>query len=197
MIDLNKKRIIDHDDFEYFDETMTRINSLHGLQNLLTFYTAKLKLDIICEIGSYAGVSSELFAQYAGKLYCVDIWEDYIQPLERATKIRKEFNKIKSLYSNITEINKESKLACKDFPDNYFDLIYIDADHEYSSIILDIKNWLPKLKVGGILAGHDYWVDSVKRAVNTIFGEKNIKYFDDSSWSIIVPDYYFEMFKGL
>lgn len=46
--------------------------------------------------------------------------------------------------------------ASLSFPDNYFDFIYIDAAHDYESMVEDLNAWWPKLKPGGILAGHDY-----------------------------------------
>lgn len=42
------------------------------------------------------------------------------------------------------------------FPDNYFDFIYIDAAHDYESMVVDLNAWWPKLKPGGIFSGHDY-----------------------------------------
>lgn len=52
-------------------------------------------------------------------------------------------------------------------PDNSLDLVYIDADHSYDGVMSDLKNWFPKLKVGGIVALHDYINPAygVKRAV--------------------------------
>ena len=43
-----------------------------------------------------------------------------------------------------------------DFPKNYFDLVYIDADHTYDAVLKDINDWYPKVKKGRVLAGDDY-----------------------------------------
>ena len=34
--------------------------------------------------------------------------------------------------------------------------MYIDARHDYESVKEDLEHWLPKVKLGGIVAGHDY-----------------------------------------
>ena len=35
------------------------------------------------------------------------------------------------------------------------DFVYIDACHEYSAVKADIAAWYPKVRVGGVLGGHD------------------------------------------
>ncbi len=40
--------------------------------------------------------------------------------------------------------------------DEYFDFIYIDGSHLYEDVKRDLNDWLPKLKDGGIIGGHDY-----------------------------------------
>jgi hypothetical protein len=62
--------------------------------------------------------------------------------------------------------------AVKKFRDESLDFVFIDASHEYEDVKKDIEAWLPKVKPGGILAGHDYhgdendWFPGVKQAVN-------------------------------
>lgn len=46
--------------------------------------------------------------------------------------------------------------AAKMFDDETFDFVFIDGNHWYSYVVDDIAAWLPKVKPGGILAGHDY-----------------------------------------
>jgi hypothetical protein len=76
--------------------------------------------------------------------------------------------------------------ASKMFPDEHFDLVYIDASHWYDDVINDINTWLPKIKSGGYLTGHDYieGID-VLHAVNNYFGKTHsITRYPDSSWVI-------------
>jgi predicted O-methyltransferase YrrM len=64
----------------------------------------------------------------------------------------------------------------KNYKDNSIDFCFIDASHEYADVKLDIEAWLPKVKSGGILAGHDYDVSwqGVIKAVDEIIGKNNI-----------------------
>jgi len=66
--------------------------------------------------------------------------------------------------------------ACQCFSGAYFDVVYIDADHTYAAVKQDIEDWLPKIKHGGVICGHDYGgtYKGVKRAVSEVFG-KNIE----------------------
>lgn len=46
--------------------------------------------------------------------------------------------------------------AASKFPDDYFDLVYIDADHTYEGCLSDIESWFPKIKKGKFLTGDDF-----------------------------------------
>ena len=54
---------------------------------------------------------------------------------------------------------------------------FIDGSHEYEDVKKDIIAWLPKIKKGGILAGHDYDVawSGVIKAVDELLGKENVK----------------------
>jgi hypothetical protein len=65
---------------------------------------------------------------------------------------------------------EDSRTASLKVP-NDLDFVYIDADHDEKSVIIDIACWYPKVKVGGIIAGHDYSkVNGVGKAVHRFFG---------------------------
>ena len=45
--------------------------------------------------------------------------------------------------------------ASKKFKDESLEFVFIDASHEYEDVLNDLQAWFPKIKKGGILAGHD------------------------------------------
>jgi predicted O-methyltransferase YrrM len=60
-------------------------------------------------------------------------------------------------YGERSEIlRKTSADAAGDFPDRSLDFVYIDAAHDLGSVREDIAAWYPKVRPGGIIAGHDY-----------------------------------------
>lgn len=77
------------------------------------------------------------------------------------------------------------------FEDASLDLVFIDSDHRYEQVAADIRAWLPKVKPGGLLCGHDYrrpwrhlWGhdrSGVKRAVDEILGKKRVSVAPGSS----------------
>jgi hypothetical protein len=80
----------------------------------------------------------------------------------------------------------ESKLACELFRDEHFDFVYLDGSHFYEDVLRDIKLWLPKVRLGGLIGGHDYMTSrgvhqGVRRAVDEIFGKDSVRAYDNGS----------------
>jgi len=72
-------------------------------------------------------------------------------------------------------VKTTSLKASQLFEEEYFDLVFIDAGHQYQSVVEDINAWLPLVKKEGVLSGHDYGArhyPGVKEAVDEIFGDK-------------------------
>lgn len=55
-----------------------------------------------------------------------------------------------------TIINKLSQEALPDFEDESLDFVYIDGNHAFPYVAMDIFGWEAKVKRGGIISGHDY-----------------------------------------
>lgn len=63
-------------------------------------------------------------------------------------------------------VDGDFNIKIKNFPDGYFDCIYIDMAHDYDSVYSNLENSISKLSKDGILCGHDYGYSDVNRAVN-------------------------------
>ena len=66
--------------------------------------------------------------------------------------------------------------------DGTLDFVYLDAGHDYASVLEDLQAWAPKVRPGGMLAGHDYWNGSseavpiygVKKAVDEFARKRGV-----------------------
>ncbi len=90
---------------------------------------------------------------------------------------------MKQTGSDVVALIGESMQMSEHFEDNSIDFIYLDASHDYENVCKDIISWMPKVKEGGVLAGHDYnsW-GGVTQAVNELLPgkqtEKNVWWFN-------------------
>ena len=74
------------------------------------------------------------------------------------------------------------------YEDNSLDFVFIDAAHDYESVKKDINAWFPKIKKGGVIAGHDYtWCADVQKAVNEFFKGKTI-YETEGCWAYFTEE---------
>jgi cephalosporin hydroxylase len=80
-------------------------------------------------------------------------------------------------------MNRRSDQAYMLWEDDSVNLVCIDGDHSYDAVKKDIQLYLPKVKRGGILCGHDYggnW-EGVIRAVDEVVGKPD-RVFASTHW---------------
>lgn len=113
------------------------------------------------EIGVDKGEFSEKFCKVGLKLYAIDPWKSYGDYTDSRGQAYLDFlyehtKRVLSPYPNASVIRKTSMEAAQDFPDRSLDFVYIDGNHQLKYVIEDIVEWSKKVKVGGIISGHDY-----------------------------------------
>ncbi len=133
----------------------------------------------ILEIGSWFGASTLSWAQgleeyydSIGEIHCVDAWKpffdmnhhkdkEYVAEMEQLLEDDTVF---KIFIHNINTIKKSTKMSFfRQFSDDFFNskknkkynIIFIDADHTYKSVLNDIKNSLDLIEDDGIICGDD------------------------------------------
>ncbi|MEM7175748.1 MAG: class I SAM-dependent methyltransferase [Chlamydiota bacterium] len=157
-----------------------------------------IEVKAIVEIGVFKGKNArmlrELFPE--AHLYLVDPWSPDFSYLSQGGPVAaqrevytKAFSNVKTMFKNdlrTTIIRKPSNAAAPDIP-NDIDLIFIDANHDYSCVKQNIITYLPKLRSRSILAGHNYGhqrLPGVKQAVDEIFGS-NCYLGQDFVWAYL------------
>lgn len=168
-------------------------------------FMTKYQCDYICELGVCRGANFYEMIKHGPKLaVAVDSWIDdgvisrndggYSQEI-----LNKQYEDFATSVSDkpFVKIYREYSFnAVKHFEDNYFDLIYIDADHSYEGCLRDIEDWYPKVKRGKFLLGDDYTVYEGKHAgvkfgvieaVNDFAKKNNLEFFElrNFGWGLI------------
>ena len=158
------------------------------------------KEDLIgIQIGSYAGESTSLFLRSGvfKTLYAIDPWECGYDNSDSTSDKRliaaeQMFDKHFKDNKIIKKIKAKSSDVIDQFEDESLDFIYIDGCHTYKAVKEDLNNYVPKIKKGGIIAGHDYDITGsvphiigVKKAIDEYFGKAPLKTYKDNSWVYI------------
>jgi hypothetical protein len=138
------------------------------------------------EIGVYkADYSKVILDAWKGrKLFLIDPWQYQGRSMDKSdveqteqNQIHKEAReKMKPFKGRVSFIREKSHYASFAFGRDELDFVYLDACHDYRSVWQDLEDWWPKVKEGGIVAGHDYKnscvrknLVEVKRAVDDYF----------------------------
>ena len=150
---------------------------------------------LFVEIGSHFGKSASYMAVEIAnskkkiKFDCIDSWMADIWGIDGwKNKNTKDKNLNEIFYNNflkniesvknyINSIRGWSYDVVNQYDNESIDFLFIDSCHEYESVKKEIEDWYPKVKLNGIIAGHDYTHNQpgVIKAVNEFFGENNIK----------------------
>lgn len=135
----------------------------------------------VAEIGVFdGGFSEELLRLTSPRLLLlIDLWADEMifsgdadgnnvrqfhgRVLE--SQVRKRFDS-----NGIVDVRRGTSAILRDFPDSYFDAIYVDAAHEYEPVRRDLIAAYRALRPGGWLMGHDYGVNPERTDSRWEFG---------------------------
>lgn len=165
------------------------------------------------EIGVANGMFSKIMlTQWQGKVYhMIDLWAPQDPNVYKESQTlgvwgterdyEKWFDACKELRSQdprVVLVRELSVNASKTYPDESLDFAYIDANHRREAVLEDLAAWYPKVKLGGLICGHDY-IDKHDNGdfieVKTALTEWNMerKYpmriTDCGSWWIIKGNY--------
>jgi len=178
--------------------------SVNGHSNILVELVKEKNIKKMAEIGVFKGKTTRIILRNCGDIleeyWGVDKYntewimegKTYTFPKQTAEKwyeMYKGVCKYMPFFPQLKLLKMDSAEAVelfpkKFFPDGYFDFVYIDADHTYEMVKKDIELWLPLIKKGGIIGGHDYdfpeeaagW-GGVKRAVDEMFKPDQLKIY--------------------
>jgi predicted O-methyltransferase YrrM len=132
----------------------------------------------ILEVGSWKGTTAIAMADNTkGLVTCVDTFEGSVG--EEATQkvhegeydwLYKTFVRNTTGLKNIliARMTSLEAASCAVTLGHKYDMIFLDASHDYESVKADILAWRPLLTEGGLLCGHDRTWDGVSKAVGEL-----------------------------
>jgi hypothetical protein len=118
-------------------------------------------------------------------LTCVDVWDpggDSFPPGETMAWAERECRRRLARFGSYGGVSflklpsVEAASRC-----GGLDAVYIDGDHRYESVLADCRAWQPKVRPGGVFAGHDWWLPDVRRAVREVMGREPDEVYGDGS----------------
>lgn len=165
-----------------------------GLQALCRWAVERGAIAKAVEVGVYAGEATAVFACFFRDVLAVDPWQNgyddadlasFMAPMEA---VFAAFLERKNASGGvIRHLRNTSSDAAGFVADASLDFIYIDADHRYEAVLSDLATWMPKLRPGAILAGHDLSFPGVRRALSETIVDFNPVEFEGDSWAIQMP----------
>jgi hypothetical protein len=114
------------------------------------------------KIGAEIGVFEGRFSEYVCKsnpgveLYCVDSWINYDDYLINGMDLAEQKARERLKTFNCHFLHMTSMEALKEIPDLSLDFVYIDGNHEFPYVAMDVAFWSKKVRSGGLVSGHDF-----------------------------------------
>jgi predicted O-methyltransferase YrrM len=149
------------------------------------------------EIGVCLANTTEAFVKgikNLKKLYAIDNYPIFVDlggenlNEERQDLMKKAAKEKLIPYKDKVEfLNVTSEEFVKTLKDESLDFVFIDGDHSFEGALKDFQNYYPKIKKGGIFAGHDIQLDSVRNALTYFLKERTneVTGVNNSAWYII------------
>jgi len=132
------------------------------------------------ELGCFLGCSTAYIAQFfkqrqqAVRFITCDTFQGYAAANQFYFET---LNNLKAcgVRDNVHVVTARSWDLADLFDSQEVDFVWVDAAHDYPSVQHDLEAWLPKLKSAHCIAGHDYSETGVKRAVDEMAAEHNLR----------------------
>jgi hypothetical protein len=183
------------------DTQVTRTDGWHGIHGWFTDADAEVyriiaeaipENGIVAEVGTWLGRSLGAFMQFCEekgktpKIHAIDTFKGTLSEGEahagivaaHGGSIRSAFEKNIAQFTlskNVIVHEADSVVVAQALADARLDAVFIDGDHTFDAVTRDVAAWWPKVKKGGIIAGHDYDYPEVAAAVYMLLGRNGYK----------------------
>ncbi len=139
-------------------------NLRHEIPTHLEKEGFKIGAELGVQSGAYAAETLQLWKS-CEKYYLIDVWKHQVNykeganvPDDQQEKVyQSALTRTEPFKNKIVVLRMLTSEAVAHIPDGTLDYVYIDARHDYCGVHEDIMNYWPKVRSGGIVAGHDFY----------------------------------------
>lgn len=156
---------------------------------------------VVAEIGVREGGNARSILDHAKpeRLHLIDPWhhhaddQDYAADTHGNAKQSEQnarYDEVRAKFHDSIECGQTvlhrafSHDAARDFPDGYFDWIFIDAMHHFQAVLSDLAAFSPKMKSDGLIVGHDFAEHKASAGMNFGVIGAVTAFCHRTSWSI-------------
>jgi hypothetical protein len=171
-------------------------SDVHEYRRIVSKYTNANFVEIGCWKGrSFSSIMPVLLNNNYKNIYAVDHWMGSVDEREGDHAEAVKHDIFPQFVENVAScgfdnqykvIRGDSAEVADQFEDGYFDVVFIDADHEYDGFKKDIEKWLPKVKKGGTLCGHDAYHKPIVKVLVEKFSFTWYRPSVGTVWSYVV-----------
>lgn len=147
-------------------------HDLEAIRFLARWFRAKYgRPPTVCEIGSWAGASALAWASEGAKVLCIDHWEgnkndDGTKGYDGSRGTPHDVFKRNTAHQPLISCIVGHSLDVAKCGTRKFDIVYIDAEHDYESVKADIEAW--KSHALHYICGHDVHMPGVQKALEDL-----------------------------
>lgn len=138
---------------------------------------------IAAEIGVDNGdYSMEILSLNAPKeLHLIDLWGSLRYSGKKMARVKEKVSA--HAKSEAVRLHRMKSIdAAELFSNGYFDFVYIDTDHSYTTTISELRAWAPKVKPGGFILGHDFVDGNFASGIKYGVVEAVAEFLKDAGW---------------
>ncbi len=136
-------------------------------RNFIRVVNERMSPRAACEVGVWKGGNSECLLESFPELnlLMVDLYREHKEgsktlsnktDTEMLDALREAAGRTQFAANRRVLLITDSETASGFIGNRTLDFVFIDADHSYDGVTVDLSCWMPKVKSGGIIGGHDY-----------------------------------------
>lgn len=160
---------------------------------------------VAVEIGSFLGWWARRFllATPEATLYCVDPWGEGCRVTPPGSNEELVGDGVYREWRLNTEEFRERCVALRGTSEEWsskfngeIDFLFVDGVHKVPAVLADLRGWVPKVRRGGLIVGHDWRIPRVRRGVKKYWMDEGLRRQDGAKLPNAARSLYWGVFTS-